>query len=113
MELGEQRCQIIKDANSIINEKIDIVNEFNDFFVNVGSKLANEIKEQTDGIRRMNIEDTIQTNLHSMFIKEIGKVEIIDIVKKFKNKKSKDWLGIDMTIVKKYTWYCETTDIHF
>ena len=42
---------------------------------------------------------TINVN-KSMFIRGTDGKEIIDIVKTFKNKKSTDWNGIDMSIVK-------------
>ena len=81
----------------IINKTTDIANEFNNFFVNVGSNLANEIVEQRNGSK---IGDTMNNNLHSIFIRQVEDKEVIDIVKKCKNKKSMDYMGIDMTLVK-------------
>ena len=90
----------VKDNNRTVSKTIDIANEFNNYYVNVGNNLANEIAEQKNGTETLKIGDTMQSNLHSIFLTSIEEKEIIDIVKKCKNKKSADWLGIDMMLVK-------------
>ena len=68
----------VKDNNMTVNKTIDIANEFNDFFVNVGNNLANEIVELKNGTETMKIGDTMQSNLHSIFLMSIEEKEIID-----------------------------------
>lgn len=88
----------VKDNNTIINKTKEIANEFNNYFVNVGYNLANEIAEprNRDGVD----EDIVHKNSYSIFIRGADEKEILDIVKKFKNKKSTDWTEIDMSLVK-------------
>ena len=76
----------------------EIANEFNNFFVNVGPNLAREIEEprEKDGLD----EKLINLNPHSIFISSVNEQEILQIVNKFKNKKSTDHTNNDMMIVK-------------
>ena len=87
----------IKDKVSI-NKTNEIANEFNNFFVNVGPTLANNIPEQSDS-EGLN-EIIIKQNPNSMFIKKVHEAEILEIVQQFKNKKSTDCTDIDMALVK-------------
>lgn len=70
---------------------------FNEFFVSVGPNLAGKIippeegcAEQSHGVR----------NLATIFLKKVDDKEMMELVNKFKNKKSTDWNGVDMYIVK-------------
>ncbi len=65
--------------------------------MNIGPRLAEEIVQPIKGGPEQFFEER---NPASMFVREVEKTEIIDVVKHFKNKKSKDWNGIDMYIVK-------------
>ena len=87
-----------KNKNKIMENPKEIANEFNNFFVNVGPNLANEIEEprEKDGLD----EKLINLNPHSIFISSVNQQEILQIVNKFKNKKSTDHTDIDMMIVK-------------
>uniref|UniRef100_A0A669CB82 Reverse transcriptase domain-containing protein n=1 Tax=Oreochromis niloticus TaxID=8128 RepID=A0A669CB82_ORENI len=80
-----------------INNMEEIVNGFNKFFVNIGPKLAEEIK--VDGIER-DTGENIERNRSSMFLRAVEEKEIYDIVRGLKNKTSTDWNDIDMVTVK-------------
>ncbi|XP_042076683.1 uncharacterized protein LOC106633234 [Haplochromis burtoni] len=80
-----------------INNMEEIVNGFNEFFVNIGPKLAEEIK--VDGIER-DTGENIERNSSSMFLRAVEEKEIYDIVRGLKNKTSTDWNDIDMVTVK-------------
>ena len=88
---------LIKGINTI-NAPNDIANEFNNFFVNVGPSLANEIPVH-NGNMGMG-DNIIKQNPHSIFINGVNETEITSIVKNFKNKKSTDSTNLDMAIIK-------------
>lgn len=80
------------------SNKLDIANEFNKFFVNIGPKLANDIKKPDQG----SIFDYLcNTNSYSMFLLSTDDSEIISIVNNMKNKFSKDCLGNSFHVIKK------------
>uniref|UniRef100_A0A8C6WF21 Reverse transcriptase domain-containing protein n=1 Tax=Neogobius melanostomus TaxID=47308 RepID=A0A8C6WF21_9GOBI len=86
---------MIKNDEKITEGK-NIVNAFNDYFVNIGPHLASKIaKTNNDATKYKNI------NAHSFFLKATNENEVIKIVKAFKNKKSTDWNDFDMTMIKK------------
>ena len=87
-----------KKDNTVINTTKEIANEFNNFFVNVGPSLANQIIEPID--KQGWKETFVEQNTQSIFIKSVNENEIISIVNKLKNKKSTDSTGIDMSIIK-------------
>uniref|UniRef100_A0A669C5X4 Reverse transcriptase domain-containing protein n=1 Tax=Oreochromis niloticus TaxID=8128 RepID=A0A669C5X4_ORENI len=91
-----------KDKDIVLDKTKDIVNEFNDFFVNVGFNLAKEIPESRNN---NDLNKHITQNVSSMFIGAVTHREIINIVKTFKNKKSTDCFGIDMKLVKSIIEY--------
>lgn len=70
----------------------EVAGSFNQFFVDVGPELANNIPNPgPDGV---NVDKLIERNPHSMFLKAAEENEIINIVKKCKNKTSTDYNGI-------------------
>ena len=76
----------------------DIVEEFNSYFVGVGSNLASKIPACDD---KLNVFDhLIKDNSNSMFLCGINKSDILEIVRKMKNKTSTDIYSIDMVIIK-------------
>ena len=77
----------------------DVANKFNDFFVNVGPDLAGRIPDP--GTSGEHLDTLLERNPSSMFLKAVDESELLDIVKKCKNKKSTDFNEIDMTLVKK------------
>lgn len=101
----------VKDNNTIVKTK-EIANEFNDYFINVGYNLAKEIVEprNKDGVD----EDIVYKNSYSIFIRGVDEKEILDLVKKFKNKKSTDCTEIDMSVTSKtyYRMYSETINTY-
>lgn len=83
----------------VIENKNEVVNEFNSFFVNVGPRLANAIP-QHDGQYGGEMEGGSRI-MQSMMLGEVSENEIKSIVAKSKDKTSTDCDGIDMIIVKK------------
>ena len=77
----------------------DVANSFNQFFVNVGPELAEKIPDP--GTSGEDYSTLLERNPYSMFLKAVEEKEILDIVTKFKNKKSTDLNDLDMTLVKK------------
>ena len=76
--------------------KKDVANEFNDFFSNVGPNLAKQIKttHQTyETFMKQRISNT-------MFLKPVTEDELMNTVKSMQSKKSLDYLGVDMSLVK-------------
>lgn len=87
----------ILDNDKIINDKKEMVEGFNKFFVNVGPKLEEQINLPQGGCVAHYLG---KRNPDTIFLKDTDKNEIIAIVNNFKKKTSRDWNGIDMTIVK-------------
>ena len=83
-----------------IYDKQEIANDFNDFFVNIGPELANKIviPENNDVLQYMN-----DRNVNSMFLHDVNKKEMLDVIKSFANKTSTDYNGMNMFILKKIT----------
>ena len=83
-----------------IYDKQEIANGFNDFFVNIGPELANKIviPENNDVLQYMN-----DRNVNSMFLYNVNKKEMLDVIKSFANKTSTDYNGMNMFILKKIT----------
>ncbi len=76
----------------------DVVEGFNNFFVSVGPDLEKNIKPPQGGATYKHI---IDRNPFTIFLHEVTRKEIIDIVKNLKNKTSTDEHGIDMALIKK------------
>lgn len=76
----------------------DVVNSFNHFFVSVGPNLAEKIPvaAEPDALQ----DHLIERNPSSMFLKAVDENEIIDVVRKCKNKTSTDYNDVDMKTVK-------------
>lgn len=83
--------------DKVISDKKEIANGFNNFFVNVGPSLAGKITPPESG----NVNDYLKGEyINSMFLKEVNECELIQVVKKFKPKKSTDYMDISMYLVK-------------
>ncbi len=94
--------------DNIINNKEDVVNGFNTFFV--GPDLVKTINdpETTEGVDNFQYQ-----NSSSIFLRAVDREEIIDIVKQCKSKSSLDCNNIDMIIIKKCYWRdCGAIDLH-
>ena len=81
-----------------ITKMNEIVEGFNNFFVNVGPNLAKQIHPVTAGSGPPTV---VERNPSTIFFYSTNKQEITDIVQKFKNKTSTDGNGINMTLLKK------------
>lgn len=71
-----------------------IVNEFNQYFANIGSSLSCTIPHVN--LSYSNISD----NLNSIFLDNIQPSEILTIVQKFTNKQSSDYTDMNMHLIK-------------
>uniref|UniRef100_A0A672FVC1 Reverse transcriptase domain-containing protein n=1 Tax=Salarias fasciatus TaxID=181472 RepID=A0A672FVC1_SALFA len=83
------------DKNGGNHNMINIVNSFNNFFVNVGPELAATISNH--GTNELNL---IKNNPSSLFLLATDEQEVINTVLKCKNKFSTDYYNIDMFLVK-------------
>ena len=83
-----------------MQDEQEIANGFNDFFVNIGPALANNIvsPENNDVLQYM-----IDSNVNSMFLNGVNRKEILDVIKSFANKTSTDYNGLNMFILEKIT----------
>ena len=77
---------------------MNISNAFNKYFVNIGPTLASHIDSVKDKDHRFFMDDRVK---NSMFINPICENDVLNIVKKFKNKKSRDCEDINMTAIKR------------
>lgn len=86
--------------NQVVEDKTEVVNEFNSFFVNVGPTLANLIRKNDDPEYEEAWKGENRV-VNSIFLADTTIKEIVAIVENCKNKKSTDCDGIDMVIIKK------------
>ena len=91
--------KFIGSNGEIMVNKGEIANSFNNFFVEVGPKLAATIKQENNDV---NILDFMgDAKINSMFLEGVVEQEIIDIVNNCNNKTSCDYFGISMALLKK------------
>uniref|UniRef100_A0A673A262 Reverse transcriptase domain-containing protein n=1 Tax=Sphaeramia orbicularis TaxID=375764 RepID=A0A673A262_9TELE len=88
---------VVKTGDTVVENTEDIVNIFNDFFVNVGPNLAKDITKWEKDDKTFNF--AIENN-NSMFLGGVCESEVLEVVRKSKNKKSTDRNSIDMTLIK-------------
>ena len=79
-----------KEDNGFVTDPFDVANEFNDFFVNIGPKLAERIHSSGKDYFEY-LKEPVQK---SMFMKPIVEDEIIKIIAKFDQNKSPGHDGI-------------------
>ena len=89
----------VDDQNCKITDCNLVANKFNEFFVNIGPKLASKITDDTSG---KSFESYIgELNQSSIFLSPTTELEVLDIVKHMKCKTSNDYNNFDMQFVKK------------
>lgn len=71
----------------MIEDTENIINEYNDYFVNVGHNLAKEISAPGGNDKTF---DSTSNKCNSMFLGGVCESDILDVVSKFKSKKSTD-----------------------
>ena len=83
-------------AKKISNNQ-EIANVFNTYFTDIGSALAAKIPD----VKTIDYRQFMDEGLNkSMFVQPVTELEIIEIVKKFQNKKSRGYDNVNMIIVK-------------
>lgn len=82
------------DSNCESDNMNRIVNNFNNFFVNVGPDLAAKIPNQ-------DIEPNFERNIKTIVLSAVSECKILTTVQKCKNKFSTDCHSIDMVLIKK------------
>ena len=88
---------VFKKGTDLVTSPIEIANEFNTFFVNIGPKLAKEINNSgKDYFEYMN--NPLYENI---FMKPIVETEIIKIISKFNKNKSPGYDDIGNNVLKK------------
>ena len=93
---ASQQSTFKTDDGHIVNEPDKISNSFNDFFVNIGPKLASGIKHSWKDY----FEYLLNPTQTSLFMKPIIAKEIVKIISKFNQNKSPGHDGIGNLIVK-------------
>lgn len=100
--IGNKHKQTVIDSLKLNDDVIvhgkDIAEAFNDYFVNIGSTLTNNIQ---CNIRNTNYVQYLKKNNETAFFNPITPGEIIKIVSNFKNQSSAGYDEIDIRIVKK------------
>ena len=106
-------CDYIVRNKVKIYDENEIANTFNDFYINIGPKLANDIDCSNVQIK---FDDYIKgiDKGKTMFVSPTTEVEIINLVSRFSNKTSEDVQSVCMKliknvihhIVKPYTYIC-------
>ena len=86
-----------QDGKQVTN-MLDIVNGFNDFFVNVGPDLAKNIPCEPDKTIFNYLKGR---NANSIFLAPVLEQEVINITRNCKNKTSNDYNGLSMQVVKR------------
>ena len=75
----------INDGKYVKSSKQDIANGFNDFFVNVGPKLAKNIAKHEN----VNIYNYLKDrNVNTMYLNPVDVNEVVNVVKNCKSKES-------------------------
>ena len=89
---------MLKDNQKVYNKQV-IANMFNEFYINVGPKLASEIDVNNVDIQYdYYLKDLNITE--SMFIKPSTEEEVSKIISSFKSKNSLDTHGLSMNMIK-------------
>ena len=92
-------CDYIVKEGVKINNASAIANEFNDFYINVGPKLADKI--DNSNVTGSFLDYLVDINSSdSMYVHPTSENEIANIVAKFSNKTSTDCYGMSMKLVK-------------
>ena len=90
------------ENNIEVRDKKDIADGFNNFFINVGPLLAEQIQKPPN----IEVEDYMPVpNQNTMFLDPVTEVEINNVVKTFGNKTSEDCHGISMSVIKQLVNY--------
>ena len=88
---------VFKKGTDLVSNPTDIANEFNKFFVDIGPKLAKEIKNSGKDY----FEYMPSPLCQNMFMKPIVEMEIIKIISKFNKNKSPGHDDIGNNVLKK------------
>ena len=94
----KSKIEKISSNGNILTESVEISNEFNNFFTNVGTEIANEIhptvKQYSDYLPE-------NQNVPTLDLGNTGPIHISDIIKTLEPKKSTDVDGLSMYLIKR------------
>ena len=82
----------------LIDNKQAVANAFNDYFINIAHELMQNISNTNVSSFKIFLKNR---NNNSMFIFPITEEELMDVVNKFKSKKSSDFNEFSMEMIKK------------
>ena len=86
----KSKIEKISSNGNILTESVEISNEFNNFFTNVGTEIANEIhptvKQYSDYLPE-------NQNVPTLDLGNTGPIHISDIIKTLEPKKARMWMG--------------------
>jgi hypothetical protein len=97
---GVDRNEIneIKTKDVYITDKVQMAEEFNNFFSQIGKQISNSIPPSTtDPLAYINVPD----NVPNLEFYPCSPAQIVSLVKNFENKSSPDLDGISMSLIKK------------
>jgi hypothetical protein len=96
--LNKKTCNKLPDEikcnGGMLTDNKDIANSFNEYFTNVGTKLANKINTNVNPMTFM--KDRVY---QSMYVKSVGEKELVEIIDNLKNG-SAGWDGIKASVIK-------------
>ena len=94
-----KKSEYMFQNNKKVFDKQVIANMFNDFYINIGPKLANAIDVNNIDVKYDTYLKDLNVN-KSMFIEPSTEEEIAKIISGFKSKNSQDIHGISMLVIK-------------
>ena len=90
----------ISTSEKVITDDVEIANEFNEFFVNIGQKLLSQ--QSVEPMDTCTFDSYLnRPNIHSIFFNPIVPSEILDVVSNMKNNTSSGIDDISICVVKK------------
>ena len=99
----KEKCNIPESLivdNVEIHDEFKIAQEFNNFFIEIGSKLCESLPDRMQNLNTQYSSYLQNVNEASLYMKPISEGEIISVVQKLKNKTSPGYDDINITVIK-------------
>jgi Txe/YoeB family toxin of Txe-Axe toxin-antitoxin module len=90
-------CTVFKQNDKLINDKDDICNSFNNFFINIGNTLEKKIPQSN----RSPLDFMYGSFTNNLFLNPVNESEILLIINKMKSNSSPGWDEITSDSIKK------------